>query len=59
MFTLPPDVIAPFASTLVVACGMIVLGLNTRLLQRQGRTCPSCGRWIRRAGRCPCVDSAR
>jgi hypothetical protein len=55
MQALPPDLILPFAATLCAACAMIVLGLNTRLLQRPRRVCPSCGRWIE-ANRCACAD---
>jgi hypothetical protein len=54
MITLPPELIVPFASTLLAACAMIVLGLKSRLIQRQRRTCPACGRWIE-AGRCRCA----
>jgi hypothetical protein len=56
MQALPPDLVLSLAATVCAACAMIVLGLDSKLLHRQRRTCPSCGRWIENAGRCRCAD---
>jgi hypothetical protein len=50
-----PQLAAMFGSASLSLAAMLVLGVSKGILQRQNlRLCPSCGRYVKRRGRCAC-----